>query len=126
MSTSHPLSETNSAHRRPPLKYEQEVEEQEQGDDELGEGAELASPLVSRGAGGEIAGRERKSKHPGWGFGYNGTDPRVNFEPQARAMGVVVGRGGGGVLACWCAPFFVLLLYVPVIWNKSVLFIVRL
>ncbi|CAM9957842.1 unnamed protein product, partial [Ectocarpus sp. 12 AP-2014] len=38
----------------------------------------LVSPLVSRGGG--DGGRE--SRHPGWGFGYNGPDPRVGFEPH--------------------------------------------
>ncbi|CAN0149179.1 unnamed protein product, partial [Laminaria digitata] len=41
---------------------------------------ELIIPLVSRGGG--VGGRGRGSKHPGWGFGYNGPDPRVRFTPQ--------------------------------------------
>ncbi|CAN0372575.1 unnamed protein product, partial [Ectocarpus fasciculatus] len=43
------------------------------------DGVELVSPLVSRGGVG-CGGRE--SRHPGWGFGYNGPDPRVGFEPH--------------------------------------------
>lgn len=50
-----------------------------------GDGVELVSPLVSRDP------RGSTSRHPGWGFGYNGPDPRVGFEPQVCLC------GGGGV-----------------------------
>lgn len=48
-------------------------------------GAEIVSPLISTADGdgdGDEDGGERRAMHPGWGFGYNGPDPRVRFEPQ--------------------------------------------
>ncbi|CAN0228498.1 unnamed protein product, partial [Hapterophycus canaliculatus] len=49
------------------------------------EGVELVSPLMARRGGGHGCRdglRGGHSMHPGWGFGYNGPDPRVGFEPR--------------------------------------------
>ncbi|CAM9459545.1 unnamed protein product, partial [Sphacelaria rigidula] len=48
-------------------------------------GAEIVSPLISTADGDgdeDEDGGERRAMHPGWGFGYNGPDPRIRFEPQ--------------------------------------------
>ncbi|CAM9721112.1 unnamed protein product, partial [Scytosiphon promiscuus] len=48
------------------------------------EGVELVIPLVATqtGQGGRHDGRGGHLMHPGWGFGYNGPDPRVGYEPR--------------------------------------------
>lgn len=94
-------------------------------DEEYSKGVELVSPLVSRADGGIAVGGGSESRHPGWGFGYNGPDPRVRFKPHASAGfgdsggvdirgalwigGGGIRGGGGGMLgfAYYCYYFFI-------------------
>lgn len=63
-------------------------------------GAEIVSPLVSTGNV-HVHGTGRGPKHPGWGFGYNGSDPRVRFEPQASERAVQCRVQSTVLCYCW-------------------------
>ncbi|CAN0089527.1 unnamed protein product [Ascophyllum nodosum] len=64
------------------LAYEDPSDEEARGG-ERQPGIQLVSPLTTKSKrGGGVAAGGRASRHPGAGFGYNGPDPRVRFEPQ--------------------------------------------
>lgn len=55
-------------------------------------GPKVLSPLASSDVGGGGVRTGKRARHPGWGFGYNGPDPRVRFDPQVQRCVGVWGR----------------------------------